>query len=451
MVRNFKYIFIVLLFLTSCSYIDVEPVGKVIPDEISEYRALLTTAYSTYPAYRRTLMVRSDEVFPDALGLSYDSYIAPATWNDENPDPLSVSYPWTEIYKIAFYTNVVIDGVMHAGLDVHTDTREQLLAEAYALRAFVHFDLVNLYAKWYDPVTASTDRGIPLALKVDVGQDFKPVSVDQVYAQIFSDLQEAGKYMQVEEQSGTKLYRFSKKSLQALRARVYLYHRDWQLAQEAAEAILPQCMLENLLAHPVKPWTYDSREAILSMEQISSTVMKEDMYVLENLLGMFNLEKTEEGYKDARVGNYLVAGYSNWYCNKGGNKEEKVTFRSAEIYLIAAEAAAWREGQLNAAKSYLLELLQNRLTENYYKERKAAIEGMERDELLAEIQKERARELCFEGHRWFDLRRTSRPEIVKNYMDNLFEFQSVSLQKDDPKYIIPFPREAVENNPELQN
>ena len=99
---------------------------------------------------------------------------------------------------------------MHAGLDVHTDTREQLLAEAYALRAFVHFDLVNLYAKWYDPVTASTDRGIPLALKVDVGQDFKPVSVDQVYAQIFSDLQEAGKYMQVEEQSGTKLYRFSK-------------------------------------------------------------------------------------------------------------------------------------------------------------------------------------------------------------------------------------------------
>ena len=128
-----------------------------------------------------------------------------------------------------------------------------------------------------------------------------------------------------------------------------------------------------------------------------------------------------------------------------------MTFRSAEIYLIAAEAAAWREGQLNAAKSYLLELLQNRLTENYYKERKAAIEGMERDELLAEIQKERARELCFEGHRWFDLRRTSRPEIVKNYMDNLFEFQSVSLQKDDPKYIIPFPREAVENNPELQN
>lgn len=451
MVRNFKYTFVVLFFLTSCNYIDVEPVGKVIPDEISEYRALLTTAYSTYPTYRRTLMVRSDEVFPDAFGLSYDSYIAPATWKDENPDPLSVSYPWTEIYKIAFYTNVVIDGVMNAGVDVHTDTREQLLAEAYALRAFVHFDLVNLFAKWYDPETAAVDRGIPLALKVDVGQDFKPVSVEKVYEQIFKDLQEAEKYMQVEEQSGTKLYRFSRKSLQALQARVYLYHRDWQLAQETAEAILPQCMLENLVAHPAKTWTYDSREAILSMEQISSTVMKEDMYVLENLLSIFNLEKTEGNYRDARVGNYLTPGYSNWYCNKGGNKEEKVTFRSAEIYLIAAEAAARREGQLDVAKRYLLELLQNRLTEDYYKERELVIGGMDQEELLTEILRERARELCFEGHRWFDLRRTTRPEIVKNYMDDRFEFQTVSLQKDDPKYIIPFPKEAVENNPELQN
>ena len=102
MVRNFKYIFIVLLFLTSCSYIDVEPVGKVIPDEISEYRALLTTAYSTYPAYRRTLMVRSDEVFPDALGLSYDSYIAPATWNDENPDLCPCPIPGQKFIRLLF-------------------------------------------------------------------------------------------------------------------------------------------------------------------------------------------------------------------------------------------------------------------------------------------------------------------------------------------------------------
>ena len=85
------YILLIAVFslgMGGCNYVDVDPVGKVIPDEVSEYRALLTTAYSTYPQYRRYLMVRSDEVFPDLYGLSYDNYIDLATLNDENPDPL---------------------------------------------------------------------------------------------------------------------------------------------------------------------------------------------------------------------------------------------------------------------------------------------------------------------------------------------------------------------------
>ncbi len=48
---------------------------------------------------------------------------------------------------------------------------------------------------------------------------------------------------------------------------------------------------------------------------------------------------------------------------------------------------------------------------------KAEIETMNQEQLLADIMEERARELVFEGHRWFDLRRTTRPEVIKNYMD----------------------------------
>ena len=303
----------------------------------------------------------------------------------------------------------------------------------------------------YDPATAATDKAVPLSLKIDIGQSFIPTTVEKVYEQVFADLQEAEKYMQVEQQTGAYLYRFSKKALKAFQARVYLYHQDWKQAQETAESLLAACPLEDLTTTEAQPWTYTSKEAILALETVSSTVMKEDMYVLDNISGKFNQIKEGDKYVDARLGNYFVDKYGTWYCNKGGNKNEKVTFRSAELWLIAAEAAAHREGQLPAAKEYLLTLLQKRLAESYYNERKAEIETMNQEQLLADIMEERARELVFEGHRWFDLRRTTRPEVIKNYMDADWNSLTVTIRQDDPKYIIPYPKEAIQNNPELNN
>jgi hypothetical protein len=68
---------------------------------------------------------------------------------------------------------------------------------------------------------------------------------------------------------------------------------------------------------------------------------------------------------------------------------------------------------------------------------------MTADELVEEIMDERARELAFEGHRWFDLRRTTRPALTRNYNGETF-----TLQPD--QYTMRFPTEAVESNPKIE-
>ena len=59
---------------------------------------------------------------------------------------------------------------------------------------------------------------------------------------------------------------------------------------------------------------------------------------------------------------------------------------------------------------------------------------------------ERARELIGEGHRWMDLRRTTRPAIVKTYKDRTY-----TLNANDARYTLPFPQSAIDSNPELND
>lgn len=53
---------------------------------------------------------------------------------------------------------------------------------------------------------------------------------------------------------------------------------------------------------------------------------------------------------------------------------------------------------------------------------------------------------CFEGHRWFDLRRTTRPEIKKEIEDVTY-----TLVQDDSRYTLRIPQDAIDANPGLLN
>ncbi|MBR2475689.1 MAG: RagB/SusD family nutrient uptake outer membrane protein, partial [Bacteroidaceae bacterium] len=67
-----------------------------------------------------------------------------------------------------------------------------------------------------------------------------------------------------------------------------------------------------------------------------------------------------------------------------------------------------------------------------------------------EIAAERQREMAYQGHRWFDLRRTTQPEIIKVYTLADKTEETYTLEQSDERYTLRFPQEAVEANPELE-
>ncbi|MEG1587206.1 MAG: RagB/SusD family nutrient uptake outer membrane protein [Bacteroidales bacterium] len=432
MKKIFAIIPALLLGLSSCNYLDIEPVGEVMPESISDYRAILTSGYVAVPTHKQLLNVRADEL--NMVG-SDNYYMDVARWNDSNADPMTVSYPWIAFYKAIFYANTILQDGIHAKPD-GSESLDQLVGEAYLLRALMHFELVNMFSKHYDAATAATDKGIPLSLKIDIEQDYKRENIAAVYESIESDIEKGTTLLSIDSQSGTNKYRFSKVSAYAFKARVALYKKEYAKALESAEQVIKMAKLSDLNTTLVSPANYLSEESLLALEYISNqTIGGKTFEVTERVLNAYDAEN------DLRPALY----FSNKILKKGQTNAERVSFRTAEAYLIAAEAAIYMD-QPEKAIGYLKALASHRLKANAAQAKGAALQAMTKEELITEIAQERTRELAGEGHRWYDLRRTTQEEISK-----IVNNQTVTLSKGDPRYTIRIPKEAIEANPNLQD
>ena len=65
---------------------------------------------------------------------------------------------------------------------------------------------------------------------------------------------------------------------------------------------------------------------------------------------------------------------------------------------------------------------------------------------MAAVLQERYLEFPIEGHRWFDLRRSTRPRLEK-----VLDGTRYVLEENDARYTLAIPKEAIEANPGLLN
>src|SRR5699024_10331885 len=114
-----------------------------------------------------------------------------------------------------------------------------------------------------------------------------------------------------------------------------------------------------------------------------------------------------------------------WHTGKWKNQYGNVNvIRLAEMYLIRAEANKRLNETVGATPTEDINTIRNRV----------GLEGAPRTVTLDDIFKERYRELSFEGHFLFDLKRK--------------KGATKGISWDSPRLVLPIPQRELDSNPE---
>lgn len=366
---------------------------------------------------------------------------------------------WQYLYKMANVCNIVINEIDQ--VKGNERERDFVKAEAYFTRAFVYYFILNIWGEPYDPATAATTKGVPIKLTNYAEFDGIPrSSVADGYKQIISDLEQAEIAL---KQSGiTKdIFFVSEEAIYLLMSRVYLYMQNWEKTITYADKVIERKPnLYNLLPESFTTTTAtgilnpNNNEIIFTYSNRPTTpasIYGGNSYRHYNAsTDIYNLYTANDKRKNAYF--YLATlltttRYPKTMLKIGNIKSYNFYMRNSEAYLNRAEAYAQLNQPDKAAADYNF-LRQHRIVgvmdANF----------ANKAEALTEIYKERRLELAFQYHRWFDLRRTTKPSITHQF--KLLDGPNTEvfvLQENDPGYTleIPLAETKVNTSIELMN
>lgn len=372
--------------------------------------------------------------------------------------------------------NAVLD-YLHS-VEGKQEKKDRLEAEARALRAYWYFYLVNIYGIPYG--TDPDGLGVPLHLTATVsGATIERNSVREVYEQVLADLKASEELFErlPRESQWNKDTRVSLPFVQLLLSRVYLYMEDWENALLYADKVIDdgRFRLLNRGEFPsgsyINMHSYSCPEVIWPYGYIAEFTEYENPYMMVYSMGgrvAFVIASSELFYlyanDDIRRSQYLVQdersenkrAYSkialkNNSVDPESNNTFARSFRISEAYLNKAEAQAelYRSSGDDKYKNGAIEtvgiLRRNRIENPDNDVAQTQIDSRSADRLVNSIRNERRRELCFEDHRWFDLRRYGMPRITHIWYDgdDKSKYSAYAMDVEDCQYTLPIPPDVM--------
>lgn len=181
---------------------------------------------------------------------NYSSY---AKWDDElysfdateNATYSAQDSPgslWNQYYASVATVNQALAGIERVCPDGNMSAKlKAAKAEALLIRAYDHFQLVNIFSKAYkDDEASKNDIGVPYVTEIEdvVSKKYDRGNVADVYAKIEKDLEEGLSMVSDINYTTAPKYHFNTNAAHAFAARFYLFKRDYEKVIEHANEVL---------------------------------------------------------------------------------------------------------------------------------------------------------------------------------------------------------------------
>ncbi len=338
--------------------------------------------------------------------------------------------------------------------------KERLRGEALFLRAFCHFELY----KYYSNSAVGTDLAMAY-MEVPSLVSTARIQVAPYFVKLKADMVAAKPLLPA---ALTDIYRATRPAVSALQARVALYLKEYNDAVTFSTEYITTIPLATRAQFP-GIWTdANSNETAFKLSRTPSlggrigslfqgTSANSGAIAQTAWVPSTKLMTSYDQVNDVRFGVYfrtepllaaagrpaqLVAKYrGTTYGTPGEHVADAKVFRTGEMYLIRAEANA-ENSNLVAASADLNTLRAARI--NGY----TNVALANKDLAITAIMEERFKELPYEGHRFWDLKRRNLP--VSRLAADAPNANSQTLAAGSFRFLLPIPNPEINANPLIQ-
>ncbi|AZQ64342.1 RagB/SusD family nutrient uptake outer membrane protein [Flammeovirga pectinis] len=450
--KYIRYILLIALgVMSSCNFLDVEPNvnGKVRTGEMSEPQDVLNGAYREMG--RTSYYGRNTYVFGD---VGTDNIVVRSSggrFNDNyfNTKNSRTSESVDDTYDISNQMGQIYRVLNHANTLIHTaGITDDIKGQSLALRAFLNFDLVRFYGDVPLVTEPSSDLNEVVASKPTNN------TAAEIYAQIEKDLTEAKGLI-----TNTSSFKFTLNAVYGLETRVFLTRalEDTNVDKNTylQKVIDSYNMITGVSVMEAGDYIkyFNNKESAETLFEViiagAQSRGSDDLGALYIRSGYGAYTCSPDFYSlfsndDVRQGVfYLENGL--FYINKFAESEGVVglhspkVLRYSEAVLNAAEAQALLGNTADAIT------LTDMIRSKRYTTGTAPVSTGLIDDVLAE----RRLELCFEGHRMFDLRRNNMDMNLIN-SDGTARAPKANIPARDQQFYFPIPQNELNVNSNLK-